>query len=159
MGKGYSLLAFSDADGAVCAGEILRAEHYLRSERGCDALLGSRIKMLGRSIRRSPVRHVTGRVFATLVTVVSGLPAYDTQCGLKILTQRAFDRVRPHLVSRGFAFDVELCLLLLKTGNSVVEFPLDWSDVPGSKVNLLRDSIKMAIEVFKIRRRVAALIA
>ena len=156
LGKEYSLLAFADADGAVSASEILRAEQYFRSQRVYDALLGSRIKMLGRSIRRNPLRHVTGRIFATLVSIVSGLPAYDTQCGFKILTRQAFDRIHPYLVSAGFAFDVELCLLLLKTGHSVVEFPLDWSDVPGSKLNLLRDSIRMAVEVFRIRRRVAA---
>ena len=157
MGNGYSLVAFCDADGAVTANEIVRAEHYFRSESTCDALLGSRVKMLGRSIRRNPVRHVCGRLFATLVSVVSGLPVYDTQCGFKILTQQAFERVHPHLVSTGFAFDVELCLLLVKAGHSVIEFPLDWSDVPGSKLNLLRDSIRMTVEVFRIRRRVAAL--
>jgi dolichyl-phosphate beta-glucosyltransferase len=156
LGKDYSLLAFADADGAVSASEILRAEQYFRSQRGYDALLGSRIKMLGRSIRRNPLRHVSGRIFATLVSVVSGLPAYDTQCGFKILSRQAFERVHPHLVSSGFAFDVELCLLLLRTGHSVVEFPLDWSDVPGSKLNLLRDSIRMTMEVFRIRRRIAA---
>jgi len=157
QGKEYSLLAFADADGAVSASEILRAEQHFRSQRVYDALLGSRIKMLGRSIRRNPLRHVSGRIFATLVSVVSGLPAYDTQCGFKILTRQAFERIQPHLVSTGFAFDVELCLLLLKTGHSVVEFPLDWSDVPGSKLNLLRDSIRMTLEVFRIRQRVAAL--
>jgi len=36
----------------------------------------------------------------------------------------------------------------------VIEFPVDWRDVPGSKVNLLRDSWRMAREVFRIRRRV-----
>ena len=157
MGKGYSLVAFADADGAVTATEILRAEQYFRSQSPSDALFGSRIKMLGRSIRRNPIRHVSGRIFATLVSVVSGLPAYDTQCGFKILTQQAFESVHPHLVSTGFAFDVELCLLLVKAGHSVIEFPLDWSDVPGSKLNLLRDSIRMTVEVFRIRRRVAAL--
>lgn len=156
-GKTCSLVAFADADGAVTATEIVRAEQYFRSQSPCDALFGSRIKMLGRSIQRNPIRHVSGRIFATLVSVVSGLPAYDTQCGFKILTRSAFDQVRPHLVTTGFAFDVELCLLLLKTGKSVIEFPLDWSDVPGSKLNLIRDSIKMTVEVFRIRRRVAAL--
>jgi len=155
--KDYSLLAFADADGAVTANEIVRAERYFRSQVRFDALFGSRVKMLGRSICRNPVRHVSGRIFATLVSVVSGLPAYDTQCGLKILTRQAFDRVRAHLVSTGFAFDVELCLLLLKTGNAVVEFPLDWADVPGSKLHLLRDSVQMTVDVFKIRRRIASL--
>jgi dolichyl-phosphate beta-glucosyltransferase len=57
----------------------------------------------------------------------------------------------------GFAFDVEICLLLLKAKQSVGEFPLDWRDVAGSKVSILKDSFRMAVEVFKIRRRLSTI--
>jgi glycosyltransferase involved in cell wall biosynthesis len=157
-GGGFSFLAFADADGAVNAGEIMRASRYLQSEHGRqDALFGSRVKMLGRSIQRTLIRHITGRVFATLVSLVSGLSSYDTQCGLKILTQPAFQKIRPFLRCEGFAFDVEICLLLLKAKQSVGEFPLDWRDVAGSKVSILKDSFRMAVEVFKIRRRLSTI--
>jgi len=158
QGVGYELLAFADADGAVSAHEIVRAEAFMRSETPpIDALFGSRVKMLGRNIHRSKIRHYSGRIFATLVSVVGRVPAYDTQCGLKILTAAAFEKIAPFTQSLGFAFDVELLLLLLKTGRRVVEFPIDWEDVAGSKVHLLRDSTRMAREVFRIRRRVDAL--
>jgi dolichyl-phosphate beta-glucosyltransferase len=71
-----------------------------------------------------------------------------------MMRRAAFEKIRPHQETVGFAFDVELCLLLLKFGFRVIEFPVDWRDVPGSKVNLLRDSWRMAREVFRIRRRV-----
>ena len=157
-GAGYGLLAFADADGAVSAREILRAEQHMRSSSpSIDALFGSRVKMLGRTIHRSRIRHYSGRVFATLVSVVGRVPAYDTQCGLKILTAAAFKKINPHVQSVGFAFDVELLLLLLKTGQRVVEFPVDWEDIAASKVHLLRDSTRMVREVFRIRRRLDAL--
>jgi len=152
----FSLLIFADADGAVSANEIVRSEQFVRSSDGkLDALFGSRVKMLGRSINRLPLRHVMGRVFATFVSLVAGVGAYDTQCGLKILTSETFQRIRPNMKCLGFAFDVEICLLLLKTGSKVIEFPVDWRDVAGSKVRLLRDSVRMAVEVIRIRRRVA----
>lgn len=153
------LLAFADADGAVSAAEILRAESFFRSPEAAtaDALFGSRVKMLGRSVERSLKRHLSGRVFATLVSIVGRVPAYDTQCGLKILRRSAFEKIRPYQQSVGFAFDVELCLLLRKFKCPTLEFPVDWTDIPGSKVSLLRDSARMAREVFKIRRRVEAL--
>lgn len=155
-GEGYSLLAFADADGAVSASEIKRAEHYIRAgDSAVDALFGSRVKMLGRSVKRSLHRHLMGRIFATLIARVTGLGAYDTQCGLKIITQEAFQKIVAHMACPGFAFDVELCLLLQKSQAAVQEFPLDWTDIAGSKVRLLRDSVRMAAEVFKIRRRVA----
>lgn len=150
------VLAFTDADGAVGAEEILRAENFFRGS-GYDALFANRVKMLGRTVDRSLKRHLSGRVFATLVSNVGRIPAYDTQCGLKLLRRAAFEKVRPFQQSVGFAFDVELCLLLLKFRQRVIEFPVDWRDVPGSKVSLLRDSWRMAREVFKIRRRVDAI--
>jgi dolichyl-phosphate beta-glucosyltransferase len=137
------VLAFADADGAVGAGEIVRAEQFFRGA-DYDALFANRVKMLGRTVKRSIKRHLSGRVFATLVSNVARIPAYDTQCGLKILRRVAFEKIRPFQRTQGFAFDVELCLLLLKFGYRVLEFPVDWRDVPGSKVSLLRDSWRMA---------------
>lgn len=154
-GEGYSLLAFADADGSVNANEIARAERYMRSADSLThALFGSRVKMLGRSVKRTLHRHVMGRIFSTLIARVTGLEAYDTQCGLKIIRQDAFQKIKVHMACPGFAFDVELCLLLKKSGAVVREFPVDWADVSGSKVNLLSDSVRMAVEVFRIRRRV-----
>ena len=113
--------------------------------------------MMGRSIQRSLYRHLTGRIFATLVSEIGGIPAYDTQCGFKILKTEAYQKIRPYLETLGFAFDVELALLLNKLGKRIIEFPIDWHDVPGSKVSMIRDSISMALEVLKIRDRVRAI--
>jgi hypothetical protein len=153
VAAGAEVLAFADADGAVGVDEIVRAEVSFRSG-DYDALFANRVKMLGRSVERSLKRHLSGRVFATLVSNVAQVQAYDTQCGLKMLRRAAFEKIRPHQETVGFAFDVELCLLLLKFGFRVIEFPVDWRDVPGSKVSLVRDSWRMAREVFRIRRRV-----
>lgn len=154
----FSLLAFADADGAVSATEILRAERHVRqNDQQIDALFGSRVKMLGRTVTRSLKRHLSGRIFATLVSWLGNVPAYDTQCGLKILKTETYRKIRPGMQTLGFAFDVELCLLLQAAGSRMIEFPIDWHDVPGSKVNLIRDSILMGIEVVRISRCVQSI--
>ncbi len=151
-GEGFEQLAFVDADGAVASSEIIRAEEFFRG--ACvDALFGSRVKMLGRSISRSRARHYSGRIFATLVSTLLAVPAYDTQCGLKIITFGAYQKIRNSLKSCGFAFDVELLIRLIDARCLVEEIPIDWHDVKGSKVSLFRDSFLMAREVFKIRGR------
>lgn len=157
--EGYDSVAFTDADGAVCAEEILRAGNFFRSQEveGFSALFASRVKMLGRTVDRSLKRHLSGRVFATLVSNLGGVPAYDTQCGLKFVKVDAYRKIAPFINCQGFAFDVELCLLLKKFGFSILEFPVDWRDVPGSKVSLIRDSWRMALEVGKIVKRVGKL--
>ncbi len=68
-----------------------------------------------------------------------------------------YKKIAPCLQYQGFAFDVELCLLLRKIGFLILEFPVDWRDVPGSKVSLIRDSLRIAWEVGRIVKRVEKL--
>ena len=151
-----SNLGFVDADGAVGVEEIQRGMTFFDSTDGMqwDALFANRVKMLGRNVQRSLKRHLSGRIFATIVSNLGQTSAYDTQCGFKLLRRAAFTQIAPHLKTPGFAFDVELCLLLQKFGLRTIEFPVDWRDIPGSKVRLVRDGLKMALEVIRIRRRV-----
>jgi dolichyl-phosphate beta-glucosyltransferase len=154
------LLAFADSDGAVGATEILRAaEHFIERADTVDALIGSRIKILGRRIERRLSRHLSGRIFATLVSTVTGLPVYDSQCGFKMLKRQAYLAISPYAQSSGFAFDVELLLLLRHFGFAVEEFPVDWQDVRGSKVSFLRDPALMLADVIRSRRRVHVIAA
>ena len=148
------LLCFVDADGAVPAAEVRRLISELLNdcEHQWDALFGSRIKLLGKTVRRLVRRHYTGRVFATFVSMITGLEIYDSQCGLKVLRRSAYQAVATQVKETRFAFDVELTLLLLKAGFAIREVPINWEEVPGSKVKIIRDSIRMFSGVMKIRK-------
>ena len=52
-----------------------------------------------------------------------------------------------------FAFDVELLYLAQSVGLRLKEVPVRWDHNDGSKVNVLRDSLRMFREVQSIRRR------
>ena len=150
----YSFFGFADADGAVGAREILRAASQLSGTGSeADALFASRVKMLGRTVERRIHRHLAGRVYATFVAWSTRLPAYDTQCGFKLVRAAALRDVLPFLACDGFAFDCELALVLRRRGWRVEEIPVDWSDIAGSKVKLLRDSLRMTFEVIQIKSR------
>ena len=52
-----------------------------------------------------------------------------------------------------FGFDMDLLVHLIRAGATICEFPVDWTDIPGSKVSLLRDSLQMFMTLWRLRKR------
>src|SRR5262249_28035111 len=136
-------LGFWDADLATPLDAILTFGAVLDSRPDIEMVFGARVKLLGRSVERSPVRHYLGRVFATAASMTLGIGFYDTQCGAKLF------RASPELAAvfdRPFdtrwLFDVEVLARLIAlrrassrgpVGDIVYEHPLhEWRDVAGS---------------------------
>jgi glycosyltransferase involved in cell wall biosynthesis len=121
---------------------------------------GARVKLLGRTIERRPIRHYLGRVFATFASLVLRLPIYDTQCGAKMFA--AGPELESWLATpflTRWIFDVELLARALQDLRArgedpetrIVELPLlEWTDVAGSKVRP-GDFLKAAVELLRIR--------
>ena len=53
--------------------------------------------------------------------------------------------------SPGFAFDVEILFIAKQLSLSIAEIPVNWVAQPNSKVNLVKDSIRMLWDVSHIR--------
>lgn len=165
---GATEVAYLDADFATPSFEMVRLLDVLRARPELDGVVGSRVLLLGRDIRRSSARHYSGRVFATVAAWAIGIPIYDTQCGAKAF--RVDERLRRALATRfasRWAFDVELLQRLLTPGlvagggaaATVVEEPLlQWHDEPGSKLRLgsmVAATVSVAwLGVHRFRRRV-----
>lgn len=156
--RGATQVLFCDADFAVRPQDLQRICNTLEENTECKAVIGSRIAMVGSHIQRSAFRHYSGRVFATLVSLILGQQIYDTQCGAKAFkvddeVRRAFSRP---FFSR-WAFDVEIIGRLFRMQRSltdqsiVLELPLlNWTDVSGSKLNL-GSRLRTVFELFRIR--------
>jgi len=155
--SGAEFLAFWDADLATPLAllpHFLTVFHQLPK---VEIILGSRIKLMGRDIKRHALRHYLGRIFATCASMVLKLGVYDTQCGAKMFrnteTLRAiFDKP----FKSKWIFDVELLARYLKRINRVevetkiYELPLQmWYDIAGSKIKP-NDFLKAFIELIRI---------
>ncbi len=150
--RGFDSLAFLDADGAASPAELGRALALLNLRPELSGVIGSRVMMLGRRVSRSALRHYLGRVFATFVGLLFSTPTYDTQCGLKAFRASA---VRRHLNApsdRRWVWDTQLLLAMLSAGEAVVELPIDWTEMGGSRLNL-RDVPGMALALLRFRFR------
>lgn len=152
-GSAHRHLAFADADGAVGAGEVRRLFDWVHAQPTPSIVFASRIKMLGRHVERSHARHLVGRVFASLVGMSICPRIYDSQCGFKILPASSWAAIAGKVREDGFAFDVELLAVLLPGPVPIVEIPVDWYDQAGSRVRVVRDSIRMALAIRRIRHR------
>ena len=139
--KGYDFLGFVDADGALEPSEVARVAAQLGQGSRKSALFASRVKMLGFTVKRRLVRHYLGRIFATWVGVCLEPGIYDSQCGLKFIPAAIFKKLSLQMRGRGFSWDIELLGGLLSAGCPIQEIPVNWRDMPGSKVNFLCDGI------------------
>jgi glycosyltransferase involved in cell wall biosynthesis len=97
-------------------------------------------------------RHITGRVFNTLIRMLV-LPALnDTQCGFKMFRAEVAEDLFRRQTLMGWSFDVELLYIASRRGHPILEIPIPWYFNPESKINVFRDSWRMFLDLLTIRR-------
>lgn len=151
----YAYVGYIDADLSAPLPEVVPLNELINEGRYL-IVAGCRIKMAGRKIERTLIRHYISRIFATYYSQLLGVHNYDTQCGLKLFTGPfAATLFESPFVSR-WLFDLELFLrakILLgedEYAGKVIEVPLyEWREIGGSKLKW-HDFIKAPLEVLKI---------
>jgi dolichyl-phosphate beta-glucosyltransferase len=163
QGKGYAVrqgvlkssgarVLFNDADGSSPIQEIEKLEASLNS--GFDIAIASRAKPdSSRKVNALAYRKFIGNFFNFIVQTLLLKGIQDSQCGFKLFTRKAADAVFGVARENGFAFDVELLHVARLHGLRIEEVPINWTNVDGSKVNLVLDSSKMFVDVLKIKLR------
>lgn len=150
-------IGFLDADLSVSLEEFTDLVQTIHTDPTLKIVSGSRVKRMGAVINRNLKRHLIGRTIATLISILLGLPFYDTQCGAKVF--------RKELVPVGFRspfqsawlFDVELFMRMKKyygiqaVMNLILEYPLRrWVHVEDSKIGA-SDLFKIPLQLIKIQ--------
>ena len=97
-------------------------------------------------------RHLTGRVFNTLIRLLVLPGLQDTQCGFKCIRAEVAGDIYPYQTLTGWAFDVELLYIARRRGYRIVEIPIHWYFNADSKISVVRDSLRMFLDLLKIRR-------
>ena len=144
-------ILLADADGATKIEDLDRLEKRAASEelKKPVIVVGSRahLEKSEAVAKRSPLRNVLMRGFQALVKIVGGVRnVRDTQCGFKLFNRAALPLLKNLHLER-WAFDVELLFLAQCEGAIIAEVPVTWSEIPGSKLSLLKDSLKMARDI------------
>jgi glycosyltransferase involved in cell wall biosynthesis len=101
-------------------------------------------------------RHAVGRIFNLGVQSLVLPGINDSQCGFKMFTAAAVNRIFPRVTVSGWAFDVEVLAIARAQGLRIVEVPIEWHYRAESRLSLWRDGAAMFAELMRIRWRVAS---
>jgi glycosyltransferase involved in cell wall biosynthesis len=160
-GKGYSvrngmlhahgdILLFTDADLSSPIEESLKLFSAITA--GADVAIGSRWLRTDLQTRRQPIyRQVFGRAFNLALRLILGLKFKDTQCGFKAFRRHAADAIFPLQQIERWGFDPEILFLARKFGFRTVEVPVRWAHREGTRINPLKDGLRMLWEALRIR--------
>ena len=97
-------------------------------------------------------REQGGKVMNFVIRTASRLDAADTQCGFKAFNMVKFRPLLKLLTIDRFGFDVEFLFVAKHAGLRLKEIPVRWNNVEGSKVSVVRDTLRMFGELNQIRR-------
>src|SRR5260370_2087796 len=120
---------FADAGLCVPFSEIEKGLALL--EAGADVAIGSRKLSESQVVeKQAGYRRIGSSVFGFLVRNWMGLRYSDTQCGFKLFTAQAAERLFSAARIDGFMFDAETLINARKLGLTVREFPVEWRGPP-----------------------------
>lgn len=151
-GRGQLILTL-DADMATSPLEVINWQRLLGQFDDKTIYIGSREH--NRSVIRNETRKrkLAGNVFNLIVRSLTRLKLQDTQCGFKLYPGTVAKELFQDLKTYGWAHDVELLYKAHLNKIEIVEMPIEWTAIEGSKIRLFSDAVKMFSEVLTIVRQ------
>ncbi|KAK3811224.1 MAG: nucleotide-diphospho-sugar transferase [Benniella sp.] len=144
-----------DADGATRFSDLDKMEVQLKKTEkdGLGIAVGSRAHLVQTDavVKRSFIRNFLMHSFHKIVYILGIRGIDDTQCGFKLFTRKTARTIFPNMHVEGWIFDIEVLMIAQRLRIPIVEVPVAWQEIDGSKVSLMRDSIQMALDLLIIR--------
>jgi dolichyl-phosphate beta-glucosyltransferase len=141
---------FADADNSTPIEEVSKLINKLEKE-GYDAAIGSRAAEGADEGKKSLFRKVLSGGLRWIVKNIFRIGVKDTQCGFKMYTHDAAQKLHTKQTIMGFSFDLEILYLAYKYGYKVAEVPVSWIDAPGSKVDTRKEVQRFLRDLMKIK--------
>lgn len=117
-----------------------------------DLSIGSRGLKDSEIVIRQPIyRQTMGKIFNLIVRLSLIKNIKDTQCGFKCFKKEVAREIFNQTKINRFSFDVEILYIAQRKGYRIKEVPVKWYNSPDSKVGIFKDSLKMLLDILKIR--------
>jgi len=150
LAAGGDIVLFMDADGSTPADEIEKNLKFLSE--GYDIIIGSRVLQSPTStVKALLYRKSMGWIFNFLVSTFLIKGIKDTQCGFKMFRRPIIRPLWENIHLEGFGFDLEVLFLAQRMNYKIKEVAVNWKHVENSKIDLIKDSWQMMVNIFQIR--------
>lgn len=141
---------FDDADNSTPIEELSKVLQKL-DEEGFDIAVGSRAAAGAEESSKNLIRQIMSGGLRWIVANIFRIGVQDTQCGFKMFTHEAAQRLYRAQTITGFSFDLEILYLADKLGYRIAEVPVAWVDAPGSKVDPTKEAQRFLRDLAKIK--------
>lgn len=145
---------FTDADLAYGTEIIGEFSDYMKKHPEADLLIGSRNIHKDGYEGYTFVRKIASKLYIKVLCFVGGFKLSDSQCGCKAFRNAQAKKIFGYATVNRFAFDFEALLIANKLGYKTHEYPVKIINHGESKVNVLKDSIKMLSDLHKMKIRI-----
>ena len=163
-GKGYAvrtgmlaaqgdLILFTDCDNAYGEEAIGRLADTL-VDSGADIVVGSRNLSKDGYEGYTLLRKMASKAYIKVIAVAAGFKLTDSQCGMKGFRADIAKKIFSNCEVDRFAFDLEVIMLATKLGADIAEMPVKIINHRESTVHVLRDSVKMLRDVYRMKKRI-----
>ena len=147
------IVLFTDCDLAYGV-DVIKNALDVFEKTGADIVIGSRNIAEDSYSGYTFTRKLMSKVYFRIIALVSGFNLSDSQCGFKCFNSKSAYDVFGECTVDGFAFDLEALIKAQKKGYKIAEMPVKIlsNENDESKVNMIKDSVKMLKDIRKIKK-------
>ena len=150
-------IMFTDADLAYGTEVIGKLYKSFEDNPESSVFIGSRNLDKEGYSEYTLLRKIMSKVYIKIVCLFGGFKLSDFQCGCKGFSKDAAKKIFSYCEIDGFAFDLEALMLAQKIGYKITEIPVKIINHRESKVNIVKDTLKMLRDLRNIKRRIRKL--
>jgi glycosyltransferase involved in cell wall biosynthesis len=136
-------IMFLDADLPISTNDIIE---LISATGENDLVIASRYHPKSRG-KCPKIRFILGRMFNIYVRKMLKLRLYDTQSGAKCLSSEILGKTLKDVENKGYAFDIELVLRVIKNGGRVKELSVQWEHKSGSRIKIVKAMLELFFKV------------
>ena len=163
-GKGYAvrtgvlaaegdLILFTDCDNAYGEEAIGNIADAI-VDSGADIVVGSRNLSKDGYEGYTFLRKLASKTYIKVIAVAAGFKLSDSQCGIKAFRSDIAKKIFSNCEVDRFAFDLEVIMIATKLKAQIGEMPVKIINHRESTVHVLRDSVKMLRDVYRMKKRI-----